>query len=113
MKVEPFPCAFRLRLEPPAVHLCQRIGDREAESQAAMATRRRAVCLPETIEDVRQEIRVDADSCVRSRRDALAAVDLSVETVTFPPGSVNLMAFESKVPGDLLESHRLTHDDKR
>ena len=41
------------------------LGDREAQSQATMASRRRAIGLPKAIENVRKKLRGDADPCIR------------------------------------------------
>src|SRR5205814_10397357 len=48
----------------PAVKLDEVAHDREAEPEATLAASRRAVRLPEALEDVRQEFRSDADARV-------------------------------------------------
>src|ERR1043165_3059173 len=45
-----------------AVQLDEVTNDRESESQTTVVSRRRAVCLAEAIEDVRQEVGPDADA---------------------------------------------------
>src|SRR5207302_4950392 len=59
------PCALpspaALRVHRPAVHLDEMADDGEAQPQTALGAARRAVRLPEAIEDVRQEVRRDAD----------------------------------------------------
>ena len=73
----------------------QLLDERKAESEAAVFARRRSVRLTESFEDVRQELRRDADPGVGDV-NGVGAASTSARTVTTPPGSVNLIAFDNR-----------------
>jgi hypothetical protein len=76
------------------VHLDEMTHDSESESEAAEITRGAAVGLPESIEDVGQEPRLDARAGIADGYFDLLS-DSGQEASTRPRGLVNLMAFES------------------
>src|SRR5581483_3327003 len=68
----------------PAVHRDQRADDRQAEPEAAVRSRRRAVALAKALEDVQEEVRwnalsrvVDADAC-----DPVVLLETDVDAAT-------------------------------
>src|SRR5262245_6354199 len=63
----PMPPPSAVRRYCPAVQLRQVARDVEADPQPAIAPCRRAVRLPETVEDVRQDVRANADAVVPDR----------------------------------------------
>ena len=95
MNVAPHPVpALSARIVPP-MQLDQVPHDREAEAEAAVRARHAAVGLTEAIEDVRQELRGDADAGVGTRsRRAPSIRDEAISTR--PPAGVNLTAFDSR-----------------
>src|SRR6185369_15860334 len=64
-----------------AVELDQIAHDAQAETEAAVAARRRAIRLPESIEDVRKEVGLDAGAVVLhdQREQALGALEPHVD----------------------------------
>jgi hypothetical protein len=69
VKVLPCPGPALIAEDAAPVQLHQRAGDRHAESEAAaLGPMRRCVLLPETLEEVRKELRRDAAARIADRR---------------------------------------------
>src|ERR1041385_2369155 len=78
-KRRPFPDAIRFRVQMTAMHLRKRIGDRESQTKATMPSRRRAIRLAKTIEDMRQKLRGNADTRVDNGKLRVCTVELSCD----------------------------------
>src|SRR5689334_6982634 len=89
-----------------AMHLRERVGNREPQTETTMPSRRRAICLAKTIEDVRQKLRYDADTRVNNRKLRVCAVELSGDA-HLPAGFGELDRVRNEVPGNLLQTNRL------
>src|SRR5690606_20098734 len=93
--------AGAVRPDRPAVQVDQVLYDRQAESQASGAPGVRQVRLAERVENVRQDLRVNADACIRNS-------DLSIRTgATHPHDNTSALSREldcvpEQVPDDLL-----------
>ena len=74
----PLPLAVALRSYRAAVQLDQVAHDREPQAEAAMAARR-VVGLAETLEDMRQEIRADAQAVIADPDLCVAAGALQAD----------------------------------
>src|SRR5215216_969587 len=72
----PFSDTVRHCFKTNAMHLRERIRDREPQTQTAVPSRRRAVRLAKTIEHMRQKLGHDTDASVDDREQRLFAVEL-------------------------------------
>ena len=103
--------AFRVRAHPSAVQLRERTHNREPEPEPAVLPRRRAVGLPETVEDVRQKLGRDAYPRIRHLYQRLAAFGPHARRDA-PALRRELDGVRQEVPDDLLKAERRTlHDD--
>ena len=73
LRAEPWPIASHVDL--PLMQLDEAPNDREADAQSALAAIEPAITLREHLEDVRQELRFDADTVVAHANGDAAAVD--------------------------------------
>src|SRR6185503_14851746 len=76
--------------------------DREPQSEAAISSRRRSVSLPETIEHVWQEVRIDPDTRV-VHNDLDMRIDALQRHLDEAALARKLHAIRQKVPDDLLQ----------
>src|SRR5207247_2379650 len=95
-----------LRAHGTTVQLDEMAHDREAEAEAAVATRARALRLAKAIEDVRQELRTDAGARVR-HDDACLARPGFEHHVDATARWRELDRVRQEVPDDLLEAVRI------
>ena len=100
------PLTFAPHAHGTAVQLDEMAHDREAEAEAAILTRARALRLAEAIEDVRQELHTDAGARVRNDDARLAWPRLEGH-VDAAARRRELDRVRQEVPDDLLEPVRI------
>src|SRR5581483_1171986 len=103
----PLPHARALGGDRPAVQLRQVSRNRQAEAEAALFARDRAVGLAEALEDVRQEVPADALPGVADR-DLDVRVDPRERDLHAAPFGRELDRVREQVPDDLLQAVRVT-----
>ena len=96
VKVAPWFAPRARRADAPAVGLDEVADDGEADAQPAVGPGGARVGLPEALEDVGQEVRVDAGAVVPDLEPDQVRAGAGAWTSTRPPGGVNLMALESR-----------------
>src|SRR5215207_280583 len=75
-KARAFPDPVRLCLKMPAMHFRERICNSEPETQAAVPSRSRPICLTEPIEHMWQKLRNNSNARIDDDEAGLFAVEL-------------------------------------
>ena len=81
--------------------------NRESQPEPTVTSRRRAIGLAKTIEDMRQKLRFDTNTRVNHRKLRMFTIELSRD-VHLPTRIGELNRIRNEVPGNLLQSNRLT-----
>ena len=92
-----------------AVQLDEALHDRQPEAEAAVLARRRRVALPEPLEQVRNELRLDADAGV-GHADLDVGVHALEQDLDLAVLRRELDGVGQQVPDDLLKPARIAGD---
>jgi len=92
-----------------AVHLHQLMDNRQPQSKPALPAQRRFFALTETLEDVRQKLRIDATPRILNR-DLRLGVHAFKPHFDAPAFGRELDGVREKIPKDLLQAMRVALD---